>query len=256
MGRAGPGGRRWVLQGPSLRRSRSLPAESPAAGVRWLRGPGRRAGRQTGRAGWLAGPVSPGWQWFLLSCGVICGFRLQGPSVGVLLSAGQAVSVRSRPKVAIVSCSLPSSSLFQMLWGEAWEKGTLGCRDAARDGRSLPRPTPGSTSPAWGRGESERANAQSRACSFSLLWHLQLAHGFVVFGFRLRDFNQPALLLGGRKSELYFSHWPEQKTEASAGVWEWFMGWAQWQGSPCNARGNRAEWCAVSIAREKELSSG
>lgn len=55
-------------------------------------------------------------------------------------------------------------------------------------------------------------------------WHLQLAHGFVVFGFRLRDFNQPALLLGGRKSELYFSHWPEQKTEASAGVWEWFMG--------------------------------
>lgn len=56
------------------------------------------------------------------------------------------------------------------------------------------------------------------------LWHLQLAHGCAVFGFRLRDFNQPALLLGGRKSELYFSHWPEQKTEASAGVWEWFMG--------------------------------
>lgn len=73
-------------------------------------------------------------------------------------------------------------------------------------------------------GGEQRAAARSEACAFSPLGHLQLVHGFVVFGFRLRDFNQPALLLGGRKSELYFPHWPEQKTEASAGVWEWFMG--------------------------------
>lgn len=60
MGRAGPGGRRWVLQAPSPRRSPwAFPAEErPLAAGGEPRGGGRRGwgGRRAGRVG----PVSPG----------------------------------------------------------------------------------------------------------------------------------------------------------------------------------------------------
>lgn len=139
--------------------------------------------------------------------------------MGALLGAGQAVSVRSRPEVAIVSCCARPAPASRCCEARPGRGGTPGCR------RGPPQPP---SSDAWQHlsrlGERRERTQSAGPAPFPPLWHLQLAHGFVVFGFRLRDFNQPALLLGGRKSELYFSHWPEQKTEASAGVWEWFMG--------------------------------
>lgn len=165
---------------------------------------GGRAGRCPVRRGWgrQPGRCLPGDNGFFCLAAQFVASSCKGPSVGAL--SGRCGP--RRPEVAFV----PAASCQPR--SQARQKGPRGA--GMLPGAALPRDPE----------RRSRPGMASEAPCLSPRWHLQLAHGSVVFGFRLRDFNQPALLLGGRKSELYFSHWPEQKTEASAGVWEWFMG--------------------------------
>lgn len=140
-------------QGPSPRRS--FPREGAGALPSSLGG--SRRGEAGARGGGAAdgpgcpAPCLPGDNGFFCLAALICGFQLEGPRVGALLGAGQAVSVRSRPKVAIVSrCVLPTPASRCC---EARPR-RRGPRGAAGDSRSFPPPTPRSSSPAWGRGAS------------------------------------------------------------------------------------------------------
>lgn len=74
--------------------------------------------------------------------------------MGALLGAGQAVSVRSRPKVAIVSCCVRPAPASRCCEARPGRGGTPGSR------RGPPQPPSSDAwqhlSPAWGRGGSER----------------------------------------------------------------------------------------------------